>query len=130
MGVRWPTATTTTLVTGTIVTTAETVILTTPPLTLPLDFAQVMIFWYHLLLVGTGGVTATVNLRRGTAVSSTLINISQGVTVAAGNRVVLAGCYIDTPGAVGGQQYSTTITVGSATANSTVNDGALLAFAL
>lgn len=130
MGVRYPSSATAARLTNTIVTTTETLILTTPPLNLSLDFAQVLLFWYAIVTIGTGGTSIATNLRRGTLVTSPLVNISTGPSVSAGSTVVLSGCYPDSPGAIGAQQYSLSLVVTLASANSTVIDGALLAVSL
>ncbi len=131
MGVRFPSQGSNVLVNNTITTTVETVLCTSPPLSLPLDFALVLLSWYLLIgIIGTAATTATVRIRRGAGTGGTVINNPVAVPVTAGSSVSLSGCYIDTPGAVAGQQYSVTVTMGAATANSTPSDTCLLAYAL
>lgn len=130
MGVRYPTVSTTAIVNANIVTTAETIIATTPPLTLPLDFAQVLLFWYAVISLGASITSWGAKIRRGAALTSPLVNVAAGPAVIPTACSFFSGMYIDTPGAVAGQQYSLTATMTAATTNSTVNDVCLIAFAL
>lgn len=130
MGVRFPSQGSNTIVNTTLVTTAETVLFTTPGLNISLDFSQVLIFWWIMLTIGTGTTSFVPSIRRGTTTAGTRITLGAATTVTAGNAVSLSGCYPDIPGAVAGQQYSLTGTQNAATANGTVSDGALIVFAL
>jgi hypothetical protein len=109
---------------------AETVICTCGPINPPGDAVVVLLHWFIEFTVGTNGVTATLKLRRGAATSSTLINVGAAATVVAPNVVRFGGSYFDSPGAVAEQQYSLTLTVGSASAASTVSDVCLIAAVL
>ena len=131
MGVRYPTAVSTTLVTANIVTSAETVVVTSPPLTLTLDFSQVLL-WYAVYLGanGAGSVNIIATIRRGAAVGGTQVSVQQRSVASPGNVTFISGVYVDTPGAVAGQQYSITITMQAATTNTSVTDVCLLAAAL
>jgi hypothetical protein len=131
MGVRFPSASSTTIVTVNPASATEAILVTTPPLNLPLDFAQVFIHWYA---VGTTGATITAittRLRRGAALTSTRIDVG-GVTftVSAGIGFILSGCYIDTPGAAAGVQYSFTTQGTGAASGLAINDVCLLAYVL
>ncbi len=130
MGVRYPSVSSNTLVNATVVTTTETVIVTTPPLTLALDFATVLLFWDIALVTGASTTSIVVRLRRGTTVTGTLVNIAQNDTITTASAVRRGGCYFDVPGAVGGQQYSLTVQQNAATANGSITDANLIAFAL
>lgn len=130
MGVRFPGSGNNTIVAATIVTTAETVVATSNALSPALDFELIIILWEVTLTIGTTGNLLTPKLRRGTTVAGTLVNVGTGVTVVAPNVVKLSGVYTDTPGAVAGQQYSITLTVGAATANSTVSDVSIVTVGL
>src|SRR5229473_2284251 len=107
MGVRFPSVATTTVL-GVSIAGGETVMCTTPPLNIPLDFAQVLLFWYCILLSNTTGTTVTWRLRRGTTTAGALINVPQTNPTGAAVQLMFSGCYIDTPGAVAAQQYSLT----------------------
>lgn len=131
MGVRFPSIASTTFVGPLPASGAETVILTSPPLTLPLDFSQVIILWGCSILAGTGTTQFLFQLRRGTTAAGALLNPqSWGVQITAGNPDSCSGVYVDTPGAVTGQQYSLTAIQTGATAAGTFRDGSIVAFAL
>lgn len=131
MGVRFPSQQSATFVGPLPASAAETVILTSPPLNISLDFATILIQWACDILAGTGTTALVFRLRRGTTTAGTLVNAAAWThTLAAGNTAVMSGCYFDTPGAVAGQQYSLTVVQTAATGAGTFNDGALLAFAL
>src|SRR5260370_39032327 len=130
MGVRFPSVSSNTII-GSPAAAAETIIATSPALTIPLDFAQVLLFWFILLTIGTAGNAVTLRLRRGTGVTGAVVNIGGGATTAvATNVVALSGSYADTPGAVAAQQYTLTAQIAAATAVSTVTDVSLIAFSL
>lgn len=131
MGVRYPTVATKTFIGPLPASAVETIILTTPPLNLTLDFSQVQIFWYATMTAGTGTSSLIFQLRRGTSLTSPQINAANWAhTLAAASSAVMSGCYFDVPGPVAGQQYTLTVSQTGATAAGTFNDGALLAFAL
>lgn len=110
---------------------AETVIVTTPPLNIPLDFAQVFLHWFIAFVGGTAITAAVFRLRRGTTVAGALVGSPPYQSALnAGNTVFYSGSYFDTPGAVAGQQYSLTLVQLSATGAGTINDISLIAFAL
>lgn len=129
MGVRFPSVQSTTILTSTLVTTTESVIVTTPPLTLPLDSAVVLLGFSANILGGTGVTGLSFNIRRGTLVSSTLVNAQGATFMSAGNAFEIGGMYFDTPGPAAGVQYSISVGQQSATANGTVRDVCLIAFA-
>lgn len=109
---------------------AETIICTTGAINLAVDNAQVLLVAFVEMTIGTSGVLLTLRLRRGSALTSTLVNVGNGATVAATNVVRHSMCYADSPGVVAGVQYSLTAQVGSGAAASTVSDVGLLAFVL
>ncbi len=130
MGVRYPSVAVTGPGAAYPASGAETVILTTPPLNIPLDFAQVFLHWYIVYGVGTSTTGITMRLRRGTTTGGTLMNTGNLVQVTGGTGVIVSGCFVDTPGAVAAQQYSLTI-AGTATAGAgTYGEGCMLAYAL
>lgn len=131
MGVRFPSVQSTTIQNATMVTTAETVLATTPPLNLPLDFAAVFLFAYFLVTIGTAGTQIQYRFRRGTTTGGTQLQVALPLSiVTAGVAFTGTLVYFDTPGAVAGQQWSVTANVISATGNTTVNDVAIIAFVL
>lgn len=131
MGVRFPSVASTTFIGPIPANATETVILTTPPLTLSLDFSQVILLWSCSILAGTSTTSFVFRIRRGTtAAGTTIFQTSWPFTIAAGSTFSGGGSYVDTPGAVAGQQYSFTLVQTAATVAGTYNDGALIAFAL
>jgi hypothetical protein len=131
MGVRFPSVQTNTFIGPLPASAVETVVLTTPPLTLPLDGATVLLLWSIQI---TGGATTTatsVQIRRGTSTAGPVVSAGAWLFVmTAGQRYTVSGWYFDTPGAVAGQQYSLTVSQTAATGAGTWIDGAMLAFAL
>jgi hypothetical protein len=131
MGVHFPSVSSTTFIGPLPASATETVVLTTPPINLSLDNAQVIIHWFVDILAGTNAASHIMRIRRGTTTGGTLIGASAWFnSVTAGNQVSASGTYVDTPGVVGGQQYSLTIVQSAATGAGTFNDGALVAYVL
>jgi hypothetical protein len=131
MGVRFPSVATNTFIGPLPANANETVVLTTPPLTLPLDGATVILPWMAYLTTGTGTTSIAYRIRRGTTTAGVLLNQNPWFfTSGPGNGLTVGGWYFDTPGAVAGQQYSLTIVQSAATAAAVWGDGALMAFAL
>jgi hypothetical protein len=129
MGVRNASVFTNTII-GSPALAAETIIATTGAIGLFTDNAQVFLVGFIEMLIGTSGNLLTLKLRRGAAVTSTLVNVGTACTVVAGQTVRHNICYADFPGVAAGLQYTLTAQVGSGGAASTVNDVGLLAFVL
>jgi hypothetical protein len=131
MGVRFPSVQTSTFVGPFPASNAETVVLVTPPLNLPLDLATVFIQWLLAFAGGTGVTSFQYRLRRGTTAGGALVTAGiQAMAATAGVNNFHSGVYFDTPGAVAGQQYALTVQQFTATGASTFNDGSMLAFVL
>ena len=131
MGVRFPSVQTNTFIGPLPASAAETVLCTTPPLSLPLDFAVVFLFWTFALTAGTGTTSVSFNIRRGPTITGALVTPNTWAqAIAAGALGLMSGNVFDAPGAVGGQQYSLTMTQNGATAAGTPGNVGLLAFAL
>lgn len=131
MGVRFPSVASTTIVNATLVTTAETVVVTTPPFNIPLDYAQIIVMAYaEVFPVGTTTTGIVAKLRRGTTTAGTQLGFNSGGTATPGAAWAWSMLYVDSPGVVAGQQYSVTLSQTAATANGTVLDVCLIAFAL
>ena len=130
MGVRYPTAFSTTIAGSPPASGAETVVCISAPLTIPLDFAQVLLFWYVSLTTGAGTTSLTWRLRPGTTLTGATINQAFGFVVTAATQTQASGCYVHTPGAVAGQQYALTLQGTGTTGAMSVNDVCLLALAL
>lgn len=132
MGVRLPSAATAPQQGNvSVVTTAETIIATLPPINISLDFAQILLFWWFTFTSGTATTGVSVKLRRGATVAGAVINvITAASTVTAGNQIQLSGCYADVPGAIANQQYVLTIAQTAATGNGSAQDPVLMAIML
>jgi hypothetical protein len=130
MGVRWPSVGTTASVGALASNGAESLIMTTPPLNLTLDFAQVLLLWWFTGNSGNSTTALNPKIRRGAALTSALVNVGNAIAVTAASQVSLSGCYIDTPGAVAAQQYSLTLTGTATTGVGTFLDGCMIALSL
>lgn len=130
MGVRFPGQGTTTPQTTVITASGETLIGVSAPLNIALDFQQVMIFWYMLMTCGTGTVNVIVRLYRGSSTAGTLLNSGLSATATAATNFPSGGCFVDTPGAVAGQQYALSVQQGSGTGGGTLRDLCLLVLGL
>ena len=130
MGVRFPSVASTTILASVPASGAETVICTTPPLTLPIDNAQVILLFSFECLVGTGTATETWRIRRGTTVAGAQVNVAGTFTIVGNNRWAMGAMYVDTPGAVDKQQYSLSLSGTATTGAWTTEDVCLMAFCL
>jgi len=116
---------------GNISLAAETAIATTGPLNLINDSSVVLIQWYFICTIGTAGVSVTVRVRRGSGLTGGVVNTTPtACTVVAANTYTFSGCYFDTPFSAADLQYTLSAQVGSASANSPVNDVSLIAMVL
>ena len=130
MGARFPSVFSTSFLAAPPAAGTETVLVTTPPLTLPFDSATVFILWYCGVVVGTGTTTGRALIRRGTSSAGPNINPNVNINVTAGNTVAFSGCCADsTPGA-SQPQYSLTLSGIGTTGAWTGVDQWILAFAL
>lgn len=131
MGVRFPSISSTTFIGPLPANANETILLTTPPLNISLDFSQIIIQWAGSITAGATVTGHQFRLRRGTTLAGALVFASTWVqAVTAANAGVFSGVYVDTPGAVAGQQYTLSLGQIGATGAGVFNDGCLLAFAL
>ncbi len=130
MGVRATSVQSSTLLNATVAINAETIIVTSPPVSEPLDNAVVFLFWYMVHTVGTTGTVVRYLLRRGTTLATAIVNVVTSLTGVPGNTVTASGVYFDSPGIVAGVQYSLTCQDIGSTATGAVQDGALLVMVL
>lgn len=132
MGVRFPSVFSKTFVGPLPAGSAETVVLVSPPLTLPLDFATVIILCSANITPGASTTSFTYNLRRGTTTAGTILTFAGGWTfpIIAGNPTGTLMHINDTPGAAAGVQYALTVQTNGATAAGAWNDGYITAFCL
>jgi hypothetical protein len=103
-----------------VTTTSETVVATLAGLNVDRIQRRVGFGGLVNILVGTGGTSVTVRVRRG-SVSGAVVGVAQGQAVAAGSTYSIAVDALDEPGEVAGATYVLTVAVAAATANSTVN---------
>ena len=130
MGVRFPFAVSNTLVTGTIVTTTETVFISAPPITPSQDFAQILIEVGLQFTTGTATTSYLLRILRGTVAGTGIVLSSGNLADSLGilsSRLVMA---LDTPAAYGPVQYSCSIQQAAATGNGTVTSATIAVFAL
>jgi hypothetical protein len=131
MGVRLPSAGNQVLQNALPANNTEVIVLTSQPINISLDFQQVLIFWYISIQAGTSTASIGVKLRRGATTAGLLLNgANAGITLAAGQAQNLTGCWIDTPGAVAGIQYSIGLVQTGATGAGTMLDQSILVMAL
>lgn len=115
---------TTTTVTGSPATNAETIIATSPGVVLRYPGQTIKVYGSVNFTVGTSGTAGTLKLRRdsvtGTQIGvSVTIPVSQITATQTADGVIAA---FDTPGDVNGQIYVMTLTVTAGAATSTVNN--------
>lgn len=108
----------------------ETIIATTNAVIQPADGSVIAVWWYMAVTIGTAGTGLIMRMRRGTTLTGVLLNGAPSLTVVAGNTVLLSGMLPDIGAALGPTQYSITLQVTAATANSPVADVTLFAAAL
>lgn len=131
MGVRLPSVFSNAFVGPLPASVAETVILVSPPISEPIDNAQILIFWACSILPGTSVTAHQFRVRRGNGITGALVTASVWTdATTAAISTTSAGVYFDAPGAVAGQQYSLTVVQGGATGAGTFNDGCILAMVL
>jgi hypothetical protein len=131
MGVRLPSGGNQVLQNALPANNAETIVLTSQLINITLEFQPVLIFWYISIQAGASTTSIGVKLRRGITTAGVQLNgLNAGITLTAGQAQNLTGCWIDTPGAVAGIQYSIGIVQTGATAAGTMLDQSILVMAL
>lgn len=132
MGVRFP-FTSITNSNTTVATNIETILLTLPPFSPPVDAAQVILLAEVVITSGTGTTAILLQIKRGTTTGGAVITSfggNAGRTAVAGNVDIISRIGFDNPGIVAGQQYVLTATQTSGSANGTANSATLMAFVL
>lgn len=131
MGVRLATVTSNTFVGPLPANATETVVLTTPPISMALDNAQVLILWDANITLGTSTTSLVFRVRRGiTTAGALVIAAARTQTLAAGAGGQVCGWCFDSPGVVAGQQYCLTVVQTADTVAGVWNDGEMLAMVL
>lgn len=103
-----------------LVTTAETVIATSLPISTRSASEQLTVTGWADILAGTGATGVVLRVRRGTGITGTLVSNATTQTLAAGNTLDFDLVVTDTPGEVAGQVYVLTAQQVAATANGSV----------
>jgi len=131
MGVRLATVFSTTFIGPLPANATETLVLTTGPISMALDNAQVILLWFACILAGTSVTSHVFRIRRGTTTAGAALNANpwQNAAIAAA-QTTSSGVYVDSPGVVAGQQYSLTVVQTAATVAGTFEDGCLMAIVL
>lgn len=111
----------------TVTTTSETVAATLSGVSTARGGEKVTVTGVLVVTVGTAGTVVTVKVRRGTSTSGTQIGEDAAVSVTAANTVAIPFGAEDTPGDVDNASYVATVTVTSATGNSTVKSSVAVA---
>lgn len=106
-----------TLTATALVTTAETVIATSLPVSTRSASEQVTITGWTDITAGTGATFVTLRIRRGTGITGTLVSNATAQNVTAGNTLDYDLVVTDTPGEVAGQVYVLTAQQTAATGN-------------
>jgi hypothetical protein len=131
MGVRFPTVASTTFIGPLPANATETAVLTTPGLNLPIDNAQVLLFFMAVMTAGTSVTSHVFRIRRGTTTGGTLVGAAGwSQTIAAAAFGTSSGWYADSPGVAAEQQYTLTVVQTAATVAGTWTDGSLIAVVL
>lgn len=111
-----------------ITTTTERVIITSPAIAVTRQTVFAMIFGWAQLLIGTDTTHVIPRIRRGTAITDTIIgdSVSEEIKTAAADRepfFIMVGEELSAAASV---QYSFTLHATAASANGTVNQAAIL----
>lgn len=106
----------------TITTTTEKAIINSNPIIVPFDTAVIVIRGYAQLTTGTGATTVTPRIRRGTAITGTLVGEAnaEDVKAAAGSTEPFFILVTEARSTVDQVQYVLTLQQASATGNGTV----------
>ncbi len=130
MGVRFPQVSSNTLLSGVLTQNTEMAVVTSPPLNISLDNAQVQIFWFYVMTLAAGTTAVSYRIRRGSGVAGTQVNVNSIIAEVASTVICRSGTYIDTPGVVAGQQYSLTVLTVAAGAAGTIQDACITVMSL
>lgn len=115
----------------TLVTVAETVIISTPPLVIPADAVQVLILAWAQLTTGANTTTVTPRIRRGTLITDPLVGEAnaENIKAVAGSTEPFLIMVAETVQGLDKQQYSLTLEQAAATANGTALQASILVLA-
>lgn len=107
----------------TLVTTAETIIITTPVYPVPRDAEMIIIIaMVHFSVIGATASSVTTRIRRGATLTDAVVGLATTDNdISAGNTKSRPWVLVDTVAGLATVQYSLTAAFGGATANSTAD---------
>ncbi len=114
----------------TLVTTAETIIITSEAVNIPYGQARLFVNAWAQLTTGVGTTAVTPRIRRGTLVTDTLVGEAnaEGIKIAAGGTEPFKLAVLDTVTGYGSVQYVFTLEQTAATGNGTALQAGIVAF--
>lgn len=130
MGVRFPSGTATVLLANTLVTTAETLLVTCGPILQLFDNAVVIVFWTAVVTFGTAATAIIPRVRAGTTLSGTVVNSAPSLTAVAANTAQISGSSTTTIGTSAGIQFSLSLQQVAATGNAAIAEAGISAIVL
>jgi hypothetical protein len=131
MGVRFPSVQSNVFIGPAPASAAEFAVVTTPPFSPPVDNGIVYLHWFMKFLTGATTTALVVQLRRGSGVAGTVVNLSSAAfSIGAAANGILSASYFDSPGVVAGLQYTLTCQQTGASGAGVWGDQALLAYVL
>lgn len=112
----------------TLTTTTEAVVISAPPVAVVRQSVFAMIIGWGQLLIGTGCTHGTPRIRRGTAITSTLVGeaTAEEIKTAAADREPFFIMVGEALAGVASVEYSFTLQQTGASANGTVDQAAIL----
>lgn len=114
----------------TLTTTTETVIVSTPRRNAPRGDVEVLVWACAQLTTGAATTTVTPRIRRGTAITGTLVGEANAITVGAAAGSTETFCLLETEHvAQTAVEYSLTLEQASATGNGTALHGSIIVLA-
>jgi len=113
-----------------LVTTAETVVVSSNVVAIPREDALVAIIAWALLTLGTATTTVTPRIRRGTTTAGTAVGEANAETIktAAGSTEPFFKIAFEQVSAAGTVQYSLTLAQAAATGNGSALEAGILVF--
>ncbi len=112
----------------TLVTTAETIVATTPPIPVPSSGGPVAVLGQADVSTGAGTTGVQYRIRRGTTLTSPLVGEGNTVAAAASSPIKHAHLVVDNDAGFDAVQYCLTVQLVAATGNGNVQAAALVAF--
>jgi len=116
----------------TLTTTTETVLVSSPRITIPKDATRIVVWGYGQLTTGAGTTAVTPRIRRGAAITDALVGLAtaENVKAAAGSTEAFFLLVAEELGARDSVRYSFTLQQTAATGNGTALQGTIAVFVL